>query len=70
MTLKEYADEVVKLAVDYPGLKVICSSDDEGNSFNPVHFTPTLGHFRNGDEFVAIQQAKEDGLTINAVCIN
>lgn len=70
MTLKEYAAEVAKFAEAYPKLLVVASSDDEGNSFNPVNFGPTLGHFANRDEFLSEQDAEEQGLPVNAVCIN
>lgn len=54
---------------DCKEMEVISSSDEEGNSFNKVLFTPTKGHF-DGDGFIDDVEELEDDQKINAVCIN
>jgi hypothetical protein len=48
-------------------LIVVSSSDDEGNSFGPVHFAPGLGH-HSGYEFQGVSDSPD--ITPNALCIN
>ena len=46
MKLSEYMKHLRKLIKDNPEAKdyvVVCSSDDEGNSFQEVLFHPTIG---------------------------
>ena len=67
MTLKSYSDKLAELAKKYPEALVVCSSDDEGNSFYPTNFGPTVGKYNNGvfhfdDATVEFQP--------NAVCLN
>jgi hypothetical protein len=69
MKIKEYIAALQKIADKYPDADTVYSCDDEGNRFSHVHFTPTVGNF-NGDEFYSKKDAKEQGLAINAVCIN
>ena len=82
MTLKEYAESINKLAEKYPDILVVYSSDDEGNNFQKVHNTGTLGFF-DGDyhgDFISIEHIKEDpeyemykpyvNKEPNVVCIN
>lgn len=42
MKLKKYAELIKELADKHPNLEVVCSSDDEGNSFNPIYFAPSV----------------------------
>jgi len=42
MYLKYYAEIIKNLAESYPDLKVVYSSDDEGNEFSLVHYQPAL----------------------------
>ena len=67
MKFKEYVENLNKLLNERPEtaeLDVVTSSDDEGNSYNLVHYTPTVGHFDDDDrEFT-------EELEINAVCVN
>jgi hypothetical protein len=62
MKLKEYAKNIAAIAKKYPNATVVSASDEEGNSFDEVQFTPTAGNF-NGRDF-------DDEGKINAVCIN
>ncbi len=70
MTLKEYVDRLTEYVQYYGRLEVISASDDEGNSFRPVHLSPTLGYFGNDKEFIGEQDAEAEGLPTNAICIN
>ena len=63
MTLGEYAAHINKLAKQWPGLEVVHASDDEGNSFHKVIYTPVVGSFEDS-EF------ESGGLPTNAICIN
>jgi hypothetical protein len=66
MKLKEYIEELQKIAQDYPDAVVVYSADDEGNYFEEVHFGPSVGRFSNGEwESGEDMQGKP-----NAVCIN
>lgn len=67
--VKDVLASLQKLVEEHPEaleLDVITSIDDEGNSFNPVYYTPTLGEFDedySGFINVGIDKA-------NAVCLN
>lgn len=67
MKLKKYAEALSRLAKEYPNLVVIAASDDEGNSFSPVNFAPSVGHY-DGDTFGA--NSPKCNATVNAVCLN
>jgi hypothetical protein len=67
MKLKKYVqflDEFVKMYPEALDLEVIYCRDDEGNGFDPVKYSPTLGQF---DEDGMFKDTKDDP---NAVCIN
>jgi hypothetical protein len=49
-------------------MEVVSSSDDEGNSYNKVLFTPTKGHLDENDDFST--DDLQDDQPINSVCIN
>ena len=54
-------------------LEVVFSSDDEGNSFNPVVFLPSKGHFNEEENaFIDSESMKDERRAepINAVCVN
>ena len=83
MTLKEYAKSISALARKYPDAVVVSASDDEGNSFQTVHYAGTLGFFSkcsrsSGGEFVdmdSVEESPDDyehfvGKKPDAVCIN
>lgn len=66
MKLKEYLEKLNKLAEENPmllTLDVITSTDDEGNGFNQVHYSPEPGFLEDG-EF-----DNESG-ECNAICLN
>lgn len=66
MKLKEYMknlNALVKARPDAKDMEVVTSSDDEGNSFHPVVYAPTIGYYE-GREF------DDRGSDENAVCVN
>lgn len=75
MKLKEYLDNLNKLVKENPDCleyEVVSSIDDEGNGFNSVYYSPTLGIFED-DEFISGENIDERGRSvneINAICIN
>ena len=75
MKLKEFIanlNEFVKENPEALELDVITSKDSEGNGFNKVVYTPSVGSFDDGD-FYDEEQINEEGyedMEINAVCIN
>lgn len=82
MKLKEYSDNLARLAAQYPDLEVVSASDDEGNSFQKVSFSGTLGYFTgkyHGDfvDVVNVNKYPEEdvyeefvGKPPTAICIN
>ena len=42
MTLHEYAKEIARLAMEYGECEVWYASDDEGNSYTPVTYRPSV----------------------------
>jgi hypothetical protein len=71
MTIKTYIKKLQKLADKHPKAKVIYAIDEEGNSFKPVIYTPSVGAFVDF-EFIDECEFKEEAsrLKVNAVCIN
>ena len=67
MKFKEYVERTNKLLKERPEIadfNVVSSSDDEGNSFNYVVYSPVIGVYDEKEkDFV---EGKED----NSVCIN
>lgn len=66
MKFKDYLKGLNEVAQNDPStlmLDVIYSSDDEGNSFDNVKFSPTIGEFKHND-FI------DDSDKPNAICIN
>ncbi len=66
MNLKEYSENINKLAKEHPDATVVYAVDDEGNAFGRVYYAPSVG-FYSDDGFEA---EPEDNKQINAVCIN
>lgn len=72
MTLNEYIEslqEIVKENPENGDLLVIYSSDGEGNYFDTVYWSPTLGYYED-NEFQTSNEEDEDEISINSVCIN
>ena len=73
MTIRTYIKKLQKLADKYPNAKVVYSSDEEGNVFGPLVYSPTSGCF-NDDLFVEESQFKKlkefHNLKVNSICLN
>jgi len=78
MTLEKFIENLKTLAEEHPetlAYEVVTAIDDEGNGFNPVYFTPSLGRYEDND-FNSIENLKEDSeedsieIELNAVCVN
>lgn len=79
ITLREYIANLNEFITQNPEALeyiVVCSSDDEGNSYSPVIYTPTLGVYKDR-ELITIESLEEEPeeyevteKDINAVCIN
>lgn len=75
MTLKEYLENLNEFIAEHPEAleyEVVTSADDEGNYYNPVHYTPSIGLFEDG-EFTQLDNFEEceiDNKDANSVCIN
>ena len=83
MTLIDYIQSLRDFLNECPEcaeMTVVMSSDDEGNSYNDVVYTPSKGWYIDQDrdfisEDVLKEGAEEDGedydpAIINAVCLN
>jgi len=77
LKLKEFLENLDKFVKDNPDaldMYVVTSGDDEGNQYNFVYYTPTIGYYDRGDKnFVSIHQYDEFGYKPNmnnSVCIN
>lgn len=71
MILKEYIQhllDIVDKNPEYNGFTVVSASDDEGNDFQPVHYTPSIGFYDEDErEFANDEEYSE---RFNAICIN
>lgn len=67
MKLKEYVknlNELIESRPETAEFDVVTSKDDEGNGYNLVHYSPTVGNYDNEDrEFT-------EEVETNAVCVN
>lgn len=71
MKFKEYVENLKKILEEHPetaDMDVVYSRDDEGNGFNRVHYTPTVGYYDQSDGDFS-ETEEEDG-DANAICIN
>jgi len=71
MKLKDYIIALQEVAETYPNAEVVYSIDDEGNGFNKVHCSPSLGNYTAGD-FIHDDGTTEfhDDYGVNAICVN
>lgn len=74
MKLKEYIKSLQKLVKENPDAAnylVVYAKDDEGNGFEELNFTPSIGEYGDGD-FISEESDEEwvQGHGRNAVCIN
>lgn len=52
MTLKEYISDLQKILEEHGDLKLIYSSDDEGNSYHRVGSSPVVRYTDFSDDFI------------------
>jgi hypothetical protein len=69
MKLKEYITVLKEIEQTHPDVNVVCSRDDEGNSFGEVHYHPALGGF-DGNDWQTEGDLNEVGGEVNAVLVN
>ena len=84
MILSEYIKGLKEILESNGDLEVVYSVDDEGNSFNEVFFSPSIGHYifedreyydensilERNEEIDMDEDSTETKLHINAVCVN
>ncbi len=75
ITLKEFKENLDQLIKQYPeilNMRVIVSSDEEGNNYNDIFYTPTIGKYTEDGQFEADTDELMRGTIkdCNAVCIN
>ena len=77
MKLSEYINQLQEFIKENPEtteFKVCYSIDDEGNGYNDVYYTPTIGYRGEDGEFISLSDTEwfeenEDAVP-NSVCIN
>ena len=74
MKLEEYISDLQNLVKEHPeylNFKVVYAADDEGNQFNPLNHSPSLGNYEKG-EFTPDDGTEEftQQCKINSICIN
>ena len=75
MKLKAYINGLKSLIKDNPKLAnatAVYSRDDEGNGFQEVFYSPSVGVFEDGefmdpDDYESVMDVKKES---NAVCVN
>jgi uncharacterized protein YkuJ len=68
MRIRAFITHLEAIAKEYgENLDCVYSTDDEGNGFNLVYYSPTIGYF-DGEDFDTKETREID--SINAVCIN
>lgn len=73
MNLNTYIQQLMDIRSKYGGdLEVVYSTDEEGNSFGKVFYSPTVGCLSNTDHFEIDDHTEKFAKynKINAVCIN
>lgn len=66
--LSAYIDNLKDILEEYGDLDIVYAKDEEGNGFNEVCYTPSVGYYEDR-EFTSILDVRDDK-KINAVCIN
>ena len=75
MNLRQYLKGLKKLVREHGDSEVVYASDEEGNSFHKVFYTPSVGFYKNGEYYPADAETKESiekkfGKEHSAVCVN
>lgn len=76
MTLREYIDNLNELLEEYPdaaNYTVITAKDAEGNGYDRVYYTPTLGKLDDDGDFIHLSSFEDYDLEkddADSVCVN
>lgn len=75
MLLKEFYDGLTELIEKNPKAleyEVISSTDDEGNRYNSIYYSPSIGIYYEYDSYFISEDSieEEDISEINSICIN
>jgi len=75
MKLRDYVEHLRKLVRKHGDDEVVYASDEEGNAFHKVFYTPSIGFYKDGEYYPADGQTKESieekfGKEHSVVCIN
>jgi len=80
MTLETFLENIQKMVQEKPELleyEVITAIDDEGNGFNPVHWTPTVCQYnedsreiRSEEDYNEEKEDDDPDFKPNAICVN
>lgn len=73
MLLKEWLKSLENMIKRDPNLldyEIITASDDEGNDFNAVVYTPSIGIWTEEDEYIPEDQIDEDQKGGKVICLN
>ena len=80
--LSEHIADCQAILAEHGDLETVTAIDDEGNGYNPVNFTPSVGAYidEDGGSFITEGEFEwwneeygddgDDELKVNAVCIN
>jgi len=70
MKLSKLINELQQTYNEFGDLDVIYSEDEEGNRYNRIFFTPTIGIYED-HEFMSVSPENENlKEEINSICIN
>lgn len=78
MKFSEYIESLQRVLKENPessDYEVITSIDDEGNGYNQVHYTPSIGFFGENRDWVSRDNYKEEPEEYseyreNSICVN
>lgn len=69
MRLSEYIDGLKQILEKNGDLQVVYAVDEEGNSFNEIFFSPSVGYYDDND-FTNENNFEDGDYEINSVCVN
>ena len=70
MKLSEYIEKLQTILKDHGDIETIYSIDNEGNSFDVVHYDPSPCRFDENDPEGVEFLSYDETIKVNAVCIN
>lgn len=69
-TITDLITDLEAIKEEHGDLNLVYSRDEEGNSFDYVYFSPSVGHFADRDFSTYEFMDEGDDRPVNAVCIN